>query len=251
MKKIPVTLLILLVIFFAVAVFADDNLSKATDIVRRSSEMFERASKSIKPEKLASNVREHVSTSYGFTAGSSEVQNTFFALGVAIADAEAALRSGSTEKSLIAINSLERLIRQFKAPQSFIESSKALRNAIDQGVSTIAVNKAGLQALRPFLEEEAEKNRMTNYLRLGEWAEAAKLVLMIARAEENNALARDFIKEFNYAGHFLSEKDMEHLPPLVINALKEIKDIGEGKDMGDKALRKGLKALDDIIELMG
>lgn len=251
MKKISVTLLMLSITFFSVAVFADDNLSKATDIVRRSSEMFEHISRFIKPEKLASKVREHVSTSYGFTAGSPEVQNTFFALGVAIADAEAALRSGSTEKSQTTINSLERIIGQFKAPQSFIESSKALRNAIDQGVSTIAVNKAGLQALRPFLEEAAEKNRMTNYLRLGEWAEAAKLVLMIAREEENNAMARDFIREFNYAGHFLSEKDMEHLPPLVINALKELKDIAEGKEMGDKDLRKGLKALDTIIELMG
>ncbi len=251
MKKISVTLLMLSVIFFSGAVFADDNLSKATYILRRSSEMFERTSGYIKPEKLASKVREHVSTSYGFTAGSSEVQNTFFSLGVAIADAEAALRSGSTEKSQIAINSMERLIRQFKSPQSFIESSKALRSAIDQGVSTIAVNKAGLQVLRPFLEEAAEKNGMTNYLRLGEWAEAAKLVLTIAREEENNALARDFIKEFNYAGHFLSEIGTEHLPPLVVNSLKELKDIGESKEMGDKDLRKGVKALDAIIELMG
>ena len=251
MKKIPVTLLILLVLFFAVAVFADDNLSKATDIVRRSSEMFERTSVSIKPEKLASKVKEHVSTSYGFTAGSSEVQNTFFALGVAIADAEAVLRSGSTEKSQGAIDSLERIIKQLNAPQSFIESAKSLRNAVDQGVSTIAVNKAGLQALRPFLEEAAEKNKAIHYFRLGEWAEAAKLVLTIAREEENNALARDFIKEFNYAGHFLSEIGTEHLPPLVVNALKELKDIGESKEMGDKDLRKGVKALDAIIELMG
>lgn len=250
-NSIIVVALMISSIFFAVGVYADEDLIKATDIVRRSSEMFEYALRAIKPEAVVAKFRIYTKISYGFASESADEPSNFFALGVTIADTEAALSSGSVEKSLLALNSLERIIKEFNAQPSFTASVQALRSAIHQEISPSVVGKAGLQVLMPFLEELSEKKGMKHYFRLGEWTEAMKLVLMIAREEENSTFAGNFLKEFNYADHFLSMMRTEQLSPPVINALKELKNIGESKEIGDTELRKSLKALDTIIELMG
>ena len=206
-------------------------------------------SRSIDAKVLAAQIKDTSSVAYGFTTGISEEKGSF-KLGVLMADLEATIRAGDTEKVSKAVRALTDGLSKLGAPLPLITSVINMSAAINSGVDLEAINKASLPVIRPFIEDFISKEGKMTYLRLGEWVEATRLAAL-AGEQGRMEMAANFIKEVNLADYFLAELKDKGLPKGVMDSLKGIAELGKGKEIGEKEVRATLKAVNTIFEVMG
>ena len=186
---------------------------------------------------------------YAFATGVSEDKGSF-KLGVLMADLKIAFNAGDKEKITTAVRSLATGLVQLGASTALIKSVANLGTAVKAGIDPDAVKKASLPVLEPFIEDFIEKQGKTLYLRIGEWTEAARLAALAGEQGKTEAIA-GFIKKINPADYFMTALKDKGAPAGAIASLKILAEMKSAEKIGVKEIKTALKAVDNIIKLMG
>ncbi|MBI5638859.1 MAG: hypothetical protein HZA17_00385 [Nitrospirae bacterium] len=209
-----------------------------------SGEMMEQASKSMKPEMVASKIRKHAMTAYGFT-GTASKEGSYFRIGVLLADLEALVRAGQMKTGSAVLDDLASALSGLGLSPSLIDRTKSINASVSKGERP---SFETLSAISKDLHEEAAKMKMSDFISFGEWAEVSLLILS-ADKEADVSAGIEHIGKYNYAGYFLSMLKDAGLPKGVMDALGILKGF-EGRKMGAKDSNKALKAFETIVQII-
>ncbi|MCX8116568.1 MAG: hypothetical protein N3G78_01385 [Desulfobacterota bacterium] len=149
-----------------------------------------------------------------------------------------------------AVHALTDGLTKLQAPIPLITATINLGAAVTSRIEIESMDKTTLPVLRPFMEDFLSKEGHLLFYRFGEWAQATRLAALSGEKGKVEA-AVQFLRGANLAAYFLEELKAKKLPMGVMDSLKSIAEIEKKSLIGEEEVRRTLKAVTTIIEIMG
>jgi len=186
---------------------------------------------------------------YGFQAGGSPEKGSF-RLGLLLADFQAAAQAGNLVRAKETAAALLSGLTQLDAPEPLMQSASNLVSAVHRGVNLEAIAQLARPLLEPYIKAFVQDQGRLNYFYLGEWAETVRLAAAVGTTEGGTTPAP--IGLIARAGLFSKEMAaVANIPPGVVRALDDMKQIAAAENIGPHELQKVLAASETLISLMG
>lgn len=254
MRKTVVLTLIFSLVQASLVFAGKDELPSGTAfnkmILPSSAAMVGELVKTTDAKFLSANISETAPQSmYGFSTAVSEEQGSF-KLGIVLADLKVYLQAGEREQVIKSLSTLAATMVELGAPVPMISSVVNLNSAVKEGTDLAAINQAGLAVLTPFIEAFVEKEGKTVFMRFGEWSETTRLAA-VAGQEGKSQVIVAILQGINPAAYFLTELKDQGLPAGAAASLNILADLGTATELGKREIRKALKEINNVIQMMG
>lgn len=180
---------------------------------------------------------------FAFASGVNPVSGSI-KLGVVLAGLDAAVKAGDLERCRIQGRNLLSLLRELGAPEATLLACCSLQEVFKDG-DLAAARKAGLPVLRPVIDGFVSQEGRLVYFRLGQWAEATRLVVTASTADAAKTMT--LVRQFDGSSFFAGQKQTQDLPKGAVEALSKIAQIQKLQTVDGSTLAELRTALNAFL----
>lgn len=165
-------------------------------------------------------------------------------LGTVLAGLDAAIGAGDLPRCRAQTMQMLALMRELGASEAMMLSCGNLLEVFKDG-DLDAARKAALPVLRPFIDAFVEQEGRLAYYRMGQWAEATRLIVTASSADPAETLA--LVRRFDASAFFAGQEQMKELPQGALASLEKIAEIQKRPSLDAATLAELRSSLDAFV----